>query len=86
MEHTIEIYSDCSGLRNFQVQEITQMQNSRMVKMKSNLHMYNYRVSHIKGKKNHIADLLSRRPVWLNLDPTSGPDEGIDFDDDEDLP
>ena len=51
------------------------MQNSRMVPMKSNLQMYNYRVSHIMGKKNHIADVLSRRPVWLNLDSTNDPDE-----------
>ena len=57
------------------------MQNSRMIQMKANLQMYNYRVTHIKGKKNHLADVLSRRPVWLNPDPTLGPDEGIDLDD-----
>ena len=61
------------------------MQNSRMIQMKSNLQMYNYRVSHIRGKKNHLADVLSRRLVWLSHDPTSGPDEGIDLGDDDDF-
>ena len=33
--------------------------------------------------KNHLADVLSRRPVWLNPDHTLGPDEGLDLDDGE---
>ena len=56
-----------------------------MVQMKSNLQTYNYRVLHIKGKKNHIADELSRRLVWMNLDSTTGPDEGIELKEDEDF-
>ena len=27
--------------------------------------MYNYRIVHIKGTKNKIADCLSRIPSWL---------------------
>ena len=38
---------------------------------------------HIKGEKNHLVDVLRRRPVWLNTDHTLGPDEGLDLDDSE---
>jgi hypothetical protein len=38
-------------------------------------------VKHIKGSKNHLADVLSWRPVWLNTDYTMGPDEGLDLED-----
>ena len=51
--------------------------------MKANLRIYNYTVKHDKGVKNHLADVLSRRPVWLNPDHTLGPDEGLDLDDEE---
>ena len=61
------------------------MQNSRMIEMKANLQMYNYTVNHVKGIKNHLADVLSRRPVWLNPDHTLGPDEGLDLDDGDDF-
>ena len=47
--------------------------------------MYGYTVSHVKGIKNHLADMLSRRPVWLNPDHTLGPDEGLDLDDGDDF-
>ena len=67
---------DCSGLKNFQLQDITQIQNTRMLNIKANLQIYNYTVKHMKGAKNHLADVLSRRPVWLNpttlLDLTKG--------------
>ena len=33
--------------------------------MKINMQMYNYIVLRIKGKKNEVADLLSRRPSWF---------------------
>ena len=33
--------------------------------------------------QNHLADVLSRRPVWLNPDHTLGPDEGLDLEDEE---
>ena len=35
--------------------------------------------------KQHVADVLSRCPVWMNLDSTSGPDEGIELDDGDDF-
>ena len=60
------------------------MQNSRMIQMKANLQMYNYTVSHVKGVKNHLADVLSRRPVWLAPDNTLGPDQGLDLDEEDD--
>ena len=59
----IEIQSDCSGLRNFQLQNIIQIQNSRMLNIKANLQIYNYSVTHVRGVNNHLADILSRRPV-----------------------
>ena len=65
-DDVIKIQSDCSRLRKFQLQEITQMQNRRMIQMKANLQMYNNTVSHVKGVKNHLSDILSRRTVcWL---------------------
>ena len=36
---------------------------------------------HIKGAKNHLADVLSRKLVWLNPDHTLGPDKGLDLED-----
>ena len=54
-----------------------------MLNKKANLKAYNYTVKHIKGAKNHLADVLSRRPVWLNTDHTLGPDEGLDLEDGE---
>ena len=68
-------------MKNFQLQDITQIQNTRMLNIKANLQIYNYTVKHVKGAKNHLADVLSRRPVWLNPDHTLGPDEGLDLDD-----
>ena len=82
-DNVIEILSDCSGLKNFQLQDITQIQNTRMLNIKANLQIYNYTVKHVKGVKNHLADVLSRRPVWLNPDHTVAPDEGLDLEDKE---
>merc|ERR1711867_261216 len=67
----IKIQYDCSRLRNFQLQEITQM--------------YNYTVSHVKGIKNHLADVLSYRPVWLAPDNSLGSDQGLDLDEGDDF-
>ena len=47
--------------------------------------MYNYRVLCLKGSSNHIADVLSRHPMWINLDSKSGPDERIELDDGDDF-
>ena len=77
----VEILSDCSGLKDFQLQDITQNQNTQMLNMKANLQVYNYTVKHVKDTKNHPADVLSRRPVWLNTNHTIGPDEGLDLED-----
>ena len=84
-DDVIEIQSNCSRLRNFQLQEIIQLQNSRMIQMKVNLQMYNYTVSHVKGVKNHLADVLSCRPVWLAPDISLGPIQGLDLDEDNDF-
>ena len=61
------------------------MQNSRMINIKVNLQIYNYTVTHDRGIKNHLADVLSRRLVWLHPDHTLGPDEGLDLDDGDDF-
>ena len=79
----MEILSDCSGLKDFQLQDITNIQNTRLLNIKANLQVYNYTIKHIKGSKNHLADVLSRRPVWLNTDHTIGPDEGLDLEDED---
>ena len=52
-----------------------------MLNIKANLQIYNYTVKHMKGAKNHLADVLSRRPMWLNPDHTLGPDEVLDLED-----
>ena len=49
--------------------------------MKANLQMYNY----VKGVKNHLADVLSRRPVWLAPDNTLGPDQGLYLNEEDDF-
>ena len=54
-----------------------------MLNIKANLQIYNYTIKHVKGVKNHIADVLSRRPVWLNPNHTLGPDEGLDLENEE---
>ena len=59
------------------------MQNSRRIQIKVNLQMYNYTVSHVKGVKNQLVDILSRRPVWLAPDDTLGPDNGLDLDEED---
>ena len=58
-DHLVEILSDCSGLKDFELQDISQMQNTWMINMKANLQAYNYTIKHIKGEKNHLADVLS---------------------------
>ena len=80
-DNPVEILSDCSGLKDFQLQDITQIQNTRLLNIKANLQIYNYTVKHIKGSKNHLADVLSRRPVLLNTNHTIGLDEGLDLED-----
>ena len=82
-DNPMEILSDCSGLKDFQLQDISQIQNTRMLNIKANLQVYNYTIKHVKGAKNHLANVLSRRPVWLNTDHTLGPDEGLDLEDGE---
>ena len=82
-DNPIEILSDCSGLKDFQLQDISQIQNTRMLNIKANLQVYNYTIKHVKGIKNHLTDVLSRRPVWLNTDHTLGPNEGLDLEDSE---
>ena len=82
-DHPVEILSDCSGLKDFQLQDITNIQNTRLLNIKANLQVYNYTIKHIKGSKNHLADVLSCRPVWLNTDHTIGPDEGLDLEDED---
>ena len=61
------------------------MQNTRMIQIKANLQMYNYTVSHVKGVKNHLADVLSRRRVWLAPDNSDGPDKGLDLEGDDEF-
>ena len=60
------------------------MQNSRLIHMKSNLQMYDYKIEHVRGKSNFIADVLSVRPLWVSLDSTPGPEEGLDLDESPD--
>ena len=54
-----------------------------MINIKASLQAYNYTIKHIRGEKNHLTDVLSRRPVWLNTDHTLEPDDGLDLEDGE---
>ena len=47
-DNPIEILSDCSGLKDFQLQDISQIQNTRMLNIKANLQVYNYTIKHVK--------------------------------------
>ena len=69
-DNPVKILSDCRGLKDFQLQDITKIQNTQMLNIKANLQVYNHKVKHVKGAKNHLADVLSRRPIWLNPDHT----------------
>ena len=42
--------------------------------------MYNYTVQRIKGKRNEVADLLSRRPTWLVEKDDTKTDYRLDFE------
>ena len=57
---TIVIYSDCSGLKQYQSRDISDIDNRRMFIIKSNIMAYNYEIRHVKGEANCIADCLSR--------------------------
>merc|ERR1712105_57646 len=48
----IVVYSDCSGLRNFELLDINSMSNKRMINLRDKLQVYNYKISHISGKRN----------------------------------
>ena len=37
-------------------------------------------MSHVKGVKNHLAEVLSHRPVWLAPDNSIVPDKGLDLE------
>lgn len=79
-DNPVKILSDCRGLKDFQLQDITKIQNTQMLNIKANLQVYNHKVKHVKGAKNHLADVLSRRPIWLNPDHTLRPDKGLDLE------
>ena len=61
----ITIYSDCSGLKQYQSRDISDIDNRRMALIKSDTMMFTYTIKHIKGEANCIADCLSRHPTWL---------------------
>lgn len=52
-----EVFSDCKAL-----QWLLQLQspNSRLMRWKFELAAYDFKINHIKGKDNHVADCLSR--------------------------
>ena len=76
----IVVYSDCSGLRNFELLDINSMSNKRMINLRDKLQVYNYKISHISGKRNSIADSLSRAPSWFKKDANfeSCPDVNVE--------
>ena len=44
------------------------------------MQVYNYQILRIKGKRNEVADLLSRRPTWFT-DGKQGNDDAETHDD-----
>ena len=51
--------------------DITTLSNRRMISLKDKLQPYNYQIKHVAGKRNSIADSLSRVPEWFkNSKPT----------------
>ena len=74
---TVDVYSDCSGLKNFETLDIHNIKNRRLLAIKERLQSYNYRVLYIAGARNEMADALSRTPVYF--DSESKP-KTLDFD------
>ena len=56
---TIVIYSDCKGLKQYQTRDISDIDNQRLFTIKSDLMTYDYKIRHVKGEVNCIADCLS---------------------------
>ena len=69
----IIVHSDCSGIKQFQLRDISDIDNKRMASIKCDIMHYNYQIKHISGQVNCIADCLSRRPEWL-IGRNKGPD------------
>ena len=55
----IPIYSEDSGLKDYQLKGISDIDNTRMFKVKSDIMCYNYIIIHVSGEVNCIADCLS---------------------------
>ena len=79
----IVIYSDCSGIKQFQLCDISDIDNKHMASIKCDIMHYNYQIKHIPGQVNCIADCMSRTPQWLvgkdrGSDSAQGPSDGDD--------
>ena len=57
---TIIIYSDYSGLKQYQTRDLSDIDNRHMFMIKSDIMAYNYEIRHVKGETNCIADCLSQ--------------------------
>ena len=57
---TIIIYSDCSGLKQYQLIDISDIDKCRMFMIKSDIMQYNHKIRHVKGESSCIPDCLSK--------------------------
>ena len=69
------MYSDCKVLKLYQKHDISDIDNRRLLMIKSDLMTYDYEIRHVKGETNCIADCLSHHPARL-----TGKDKGSDCD------
>ena len=62
----IHIFTNCSSLDGMFVKEMSEIENKRQQRMIQSMANYNFKLTHIKGVSNSIADCLSRltRCIW----------------------
>ena len=54
--HSITIFLDCSGLKNFESMDLHYIKNKRFMAIRESIQCYNYQVRYIPGKHNEIAE------------------------------
>ena len=55
------VESDCSALGGLKDKPLADIKNERIQAIFTRINRYNFKVNHVPGSKNKVADLLSRQ-------------------------